>query len=174
MASYSRAVLTFYQTTHDNERANLIQCLYKLRNLADQALFLPYVKVIFCYTKLSATIHEVTRRGSMLDYNIRYYFENREDLAVYAELISSLDGNAYHVGVMTSCQENLELVRHVTKYFLNEDRPSYASLDTLKESFHCQKMDFLKACLRNIDQRATARIAEAVNASSGLRDRSLR
>ena len=157
----SRAVLTFHDGTNDDERANFIRCLYRSRALADQALFLPYVKAIFCFTKLSAMVHQAARRGSALESDIKYCFENPDDLVAYKALMSVSNRNAYNAGVMASCQESLEVVRQVTTYFFNKDRLSYTSSESLKGSFSYQKGDFLKACLRNIDQRATARLADA-------------
>jgi hypothetical protein len=159
--SSSRAMLTLSRATGDPDPGQLLECLNKSRNLLDQALFLPYVMAVYSVTKLSAIVHQSGLRGSSLESDIVYYLENQDDPLGYPDLISKFDGDAYSAGVMASCQENLEVVRQVVKHFLGKEGDSSSNLNNTTQIFSLRKAEFLKACLRNLDQRAAARITEA-------------
>jgi hypothetical protein len=116
---------------------------------------------VYSVTKLSAIVHESGLRGSSLESDIIYYLEHPDDPLGYPDLISKFDGDAYSAGVMASRQESLEVVRQVAKHFLGKEGGSSGNPNNTMQSISFRKAEFLRACLRNLDQRAAARIAEA-------------
>ena len=138
-----------------------VKSLEKSRILVDQALFLPYVMTVFVVTRFSPGMCQRGRSGRQLQYGIEDCLENQDDPKAYAALISKFDGKAYSLASTTYYQGVFEIVRQLVKHFLSREEVPSNNIKIAVQSFSSRKADFLKACLRNLDQRAVARIVGA-------------
>ncbi len=165
----SRAVLTIRR----DDRGKLIEYLKKSSILLDHVLFLPYVMTVFSVTSFSLWVFHCERDGRKLDHDIQNYLQHQDDPNAYAAWIFKFDGNAYGLTTVTKGMGVLKNVRQLVKHFLSREESPSIDFSSAARSFSAKKADFLKACLRNLDQRAAATISKLQDVKSDLHHKSL-